>query len=100
MDCKHENLKLIGHEPPGGLTIGELWLSDHSLECQDCGTHLCYLPDNIACIKNIPHPPREECEHPQNIKHYSISGLGGWTCLQCGEKGITSPICKLEVISS
>lgn len=100
MKCKHENLKLIGHEPPGGLTIGGMWLSDLGLVCQDCGTHLVTMPDSVNHIKNIPHPSKEECEHPNNTKLHPLNVIGGWTCLQCGASGIASPTCKLEVISA
>lgn len=88
--CPHKNCELRGHTRPDNLPENAFWLNDPSLICLDCGTHLMYIPSDVTCIKNIPHPPREECDHPKNMIVYPF-GWGPLVCLQCGE-GLPRPI--------
>jgi len=95
--CKHENLELRGHEPPGGLSLGDLWLPDLSLQCMDCGDYILTTPRDVRKIKNIQHCKPEKCDHPLNLRSFHLAGFGAWTCLKCGERGISSPKTKLHI---
>lgn len=90
MSCQHDRLELRG------LSDNTLWLRDEYLECLNCGVRLLYIPDDVTKIVNIPHPPPAECCHEH--KHYHLCGFGKWTCLNCGEVGISSPTAKLHVV--
>ena len=57
-------------------------------------------PSDLARIVNIPHPPPDECQHPNNTRVFPLSGFGAWCCLQCGTGGIAKPTHKLEVTAS
>lgn len=96
-NCNHKRLVLKGHEKPTGLKDSDFWLSDLSLVCESCGTHLMSSPKDLKRIINIPHPTQEACEHPHNTVAYALNGFGRWFCLRCGAEGIASPVSKLEV---
>ena len=96
--CKHERLELRGHERPEGLPEGCMYLTNLSLVCLDCGTHLMYTPDDLKQIVNIPHPPTEECNHSWNMISHPLSYWAYSTCLQCGKQFAPSaPTTKLVV---
>jgi len=97
MDCEHKKLELRGHIKPEGLPENCLWVNDLSMVCLDCGVHLMNSPKDLTCIINIPHPARDKCTHPFNVRSYPLCGLGAWQCLQCGEKGVSAPVRKLEI---
>ena len=99
MDCKHKRLELRGHLKPEGLSETDLWISDLSLVCLDCGTHLMNSPKDLTRIINIPHPAKKDCIHPFNVCASHLGGFGSWQCLQCGETGVSSPTTNLEVKS-
>ena len=94
--CKHEHLELRGHERPEGLPDDNIYLTNLSLVCLDCGTHLMYTPDDLTQIVNIPHPPKDECNHSWNMITTPIAYWAYSTCLQCGKKFAPSaPTTKL-----
>lgn len=97
MSCQHSHLELRGWERPDDLAEDDLWLRDEYIACLDCEAHLMYMPDDVTRIVNIPHPPREECEHTH--KHHLLCGFGAWVCLNCGETGVSSPAAKLHFSS-
>ena len=91
--CKHKNCKLLNW----GMEIGKFCLNDLSLKCMDCDGNLTYIPKNLKCIKNIPHPSKLKCKHPYSTRHYHLCGFGSSICLQCGKYfGPESPHAKLE----
>jgi len=97
MSCTHKHLGLQGWVESESLSDDTLWLRGEYLKCFDCGTRLLYIPDDVTKIVNIPHPDRGECQHEH--KHYHLCGLGEWTCLNCGETGVSFPTAKLHIFS-
>lgn len=95
--CKHPRLELRDGQPPPGLDRDVIWIAEPYLYCPECKTHPVMLPDDLNTIVNIPHPPKNECEHPRENRAYNIGIAGGWTCVQCGERHVESPSSKLEI---
>ena len=98
-ECPHGRLELRGYERPKDLASDTLWLPETHLVCLDCATYLMSSPDDLTTIVNIPHPPREECTHPDGVRVSPLCGFGRWRCLQCGEAGMATPTSRLEIIS-
>ena len=95
--CAHTRLELRDYARPDGLRENDIWISNSSLICCDCGVYLMSSPDDVTRIVNIPHPAKSECTHPHEMCVHPLSGFGAWRCLQCGESGIASPTHKLEI---
>jgi len=96
-ECLHDNLELRGQRKPGGIT---LWFRDISLVCPECGTHFMSIPYDLTRIKNISHPAKEDCLHPNETRWDGFAGRDRWICLQCGETGVSCPTTKLEIMDT
>ncbi len=95
--CEHGRLELRSHEPPSE-SRDLFWCTESYLICLDCSTRLMYVPNDLTAILNIPHPPKDECDHPSKNCTYGLAG--GRTCLQCGDRRIETPSHKLEIFGS